>query len=75
MIFFSLWGKSVSFFLVEHFGVSLVFLQDLFGEGDGDPSPFGPCLGPGHLDFSLFPINLGVEGPQPGVPEYYAVFS
>src|SRR6266478_8775373 len=73
MVFFSFWGESVGFLFVKHFRMSLVFFRDLFGEGDRG-APFYPCFGPWHFDFSFFPVDLGVKGPQPGVSEYYSIF-
>src|SRR6266403_83925 len=74
MVLFSFGRESIGFLLVEHFGVSLVLLWDEFGGGDGGFSPFCPCFGPRHVDFPSFPVDFWVEGSQPGVSEYYAVF-
>jgi len=61
VVFLSFWQESVSFFFVEYFGVSEVFLWYSFGGGDGG-TPFCPCFRPGHYNFSFFPIDLGVKG-------------
>ncbi len=66
--------EPIGFLHIKHLGVSVIFFQDLFGSGDGG-APFYPCLGPGHCDLPSFPIDLGVEGSQPWVAEYYSVFS
>jgi len=73
VVLFSLWWEPVGFFFVEYFGVSMVFLWYLFGSGNHGGC-FYPGFGPGHYDFSFFPVDLGVEVSQPWVPEYYSVF-
>ena len=73
MILLSLGWKPISFLFIEHFGVSLVFFWDEFGEGDGGFLS-RPCFRPWHVNFAFFPVDLGVEGSEPGISEYYAVF-
>ncbi len=73
MVLLPLGGESIGLFFIEHLGVSAIFFWDLFGGGDGS-APFYPCFGPGHHNLPFFPINLGVEGSQPWIAEYYSIF-
>ena len=54
--------------------MSVVFFWYLFGGGDCG-GRLCPCFRPGHYDFPFFPVDLRVEGSQPGVSKYYSVLS